>query len=238
MTALHDKYLWPLTGVIVFAVLAAFYIDDRRRLANGNSTMTSDESSSSYPSSATASDHQASAEPMYASKDEASHAPLSSNATHVSHSASNTSKSSSTANHKGFSGSIDDYLAQINIKRSAELRAAAKNHQGFSGSIDDYLRGDEPTQMAARQSSPTKTSIANSTSMSMDEYLAKTANTSHSNAAHSHSGNAYSGSLEGYLAKFGNGEQTPISTSRSDPFQTEEHMGFHGSYEEYAKKYN
>ena len=90
--------------------------------------------------------------------------------------------------------------------------------------------------MAAQQPSPVKTSNADSTSMSMDDYLAKTESNSHSQS--SHSSNAYSGSMEGYLAKFGNGEQTQMSENESDPFQTKDHMGFHGSYEEYAKKFN
>jgi hypothetical protein len=44
--------------------------------------------------------------------------------------------------------------------------------------------------------------------------------------------------MNGYLAKFGNGPQTKVNKTSKQPFNQQDHMGFHGSYEEYAKKYN
>ena len=52
MAALHEKYLWPLIGVVIFAVLAAFYIDDRRRLAQEH-TGTDESQQASTDTSAT-----------------------------------------------------------------------------------------------------------------------------------------------------------------------------------------
>ena len=45
-------------------------------------------------------------------------------------------------------------------------------------------------------------------------------------------------SIDEYLAKYGSGTQTPVKQESSDPFNKQEHLGFHGSYEDYAKKYN
>ena len=76
--------------------------------------------------------------------------------------------------------------------------------------------------------------------MSMEEYHAKTnskASSTSSQKASTNSG-AYHGDIDGYLAKYGDGKQTAISNSSEKPFNQKEHIGFHGSYEEYAKKYN
>ena len=223
MAALHEKYLWPLIGVVIFAVLAAFYIDDRRRLVQDHTETDANKQASSDTSmTSKSSNYQKQSSTNSSSKNQAS----------------KTSIASSDTSHKGFSGSIEDYLAQISEKRSKQLEAAVKDHQGFSGSIEDYLGSKQTTQVAsAKQSS---TGSTTSSSLSMDEYTAKTEGKASASSAKqtNHSQGAYHGSIDGYLAKYGGGKQTPISDSGEDPFNEEEHKGFHGSYEDYAKKYN
>ena len=207
MAALPEKYLWPLVGVIVFAVLAAFYYDDRRRL--GQEQVASNEATSS-DSSAEYSDASAPSKPAeMASKKPASKL---------------YEYESAVTEHKGFSGSIEDYLAEQSTKRDAELIAAAKEHGGYSGSIDEYLsdakstsKSSKPTHKATYSQQTVDSTQA--TSMTLEEYLAKT----ESGVANSSSGES---------------KQTPIQHKSEDPFNKEGHMGFHGSYEEYAKKYN
>lgn len=222
MAALPEKFIWPLVGVIVFAVLAAFYYDDRRRF--GQEQVASNEATSS-DASAEYSDASAQSKPAEATSKQ---------------SASKLYEyESAVTDHKGFSGSIEDYLAEISAKRDAELIAAAREHSGYTGSIDNYLSGAKPTRTSAKPSSKATYSQqtvggTQATSMTMEEYLAKT----ESGGASSPSKEAYSGSMEGYLDKYGDGKQTPIANKTGDPFNKEGHMGFHGSYEEYAKIYN
>ena len=135
--------------------------------------------------------------------------------------------------------SLEEYLTQSSRERSAELEANVTHHLGFSGGIDEYLHGTKtkPTNtMQASNTSPSnRQTSSGTTTMSMDEYQAKTNNSSHSSSS---SSGSYHGDIDGYLAKFGNGGQTPMKKQSADPFDEKEHMGFHGSYEEYAKKYN
>ena len=201
MAALHEKFLWPLIGVVIFAVLAAFYIDDRRKLVQETQNMDSQETNDS---SATNYDKQPSTSKSKSMQ-----------TTDESKKTSSHSDGKSIVGNQVFSGSLEDYSTQISSKRNAELIAAVKKHHGFSGSIEDYLSGGKSQQVAASEK-PSKDS-SKATSMSMDEYLAKTENKSLQNS---------------------NGQQTPMSKTEDEPFQTKEHMGFHGSYEEYAKMYN
>ena len=198
MPALHEKVLWPLVGIMIFAILAAFYIDDRRRISQEKSATTS-QTMSSKPEPAEKRSEKSSS--SYAEK--------------KSTTSTDTSSKQTVSKHEGFFGSIDDYLAQATDKRSTKLIAAAKEHTGFAGSLGDYLSGAKsaPEQVI----SPNTGSV---TSMSMDEYMAKTK---------SQSDNAYQGGMEDYLQKYGEGNL--------NPFNREEHTGFHGTYEEYAKKF-
>ncbi len=215
MAALQENLLWPLAGVIVFAVLAVFYYDDRRRLEH-------DDVASSEPDSSESSNNE------YASS---SSKPAAVPASQQASSAGSSSKNT-VADHNGFSGSIEDYLAEINTKRDAELMAAAQEHGGFSGSIDGYLNDAKPS------ATPSQPSVGDvkATSMSMDEYHAKNSGGS-ANTATSSNG-AYSGSMEGYLEKYGDGPKNTSSNNSDDPFNKKGHLGFHGSYDDYAKKYN
>ena len=216
MAALQENLLWPLVGVIVLAVLAVFYYDDRRRLEH-------DDVASSEPASSESSNSE------YASS---SSKPATVPASHQASPASSSSKNT-VADHNGFSGSIEDYFAEINTKRDAELMAAAKEHGGFSGSIDGYLSDLKPSTAPTQQSS----ADVQATSMSMEEYLATTGGASSTSSKHSNSG-AYSGSMEGYLEKYGDGPKSAASNNSDDPVNKKGHLGFHGSYDEYAKKYN
>lgn len=201
MAALHEKFLWPLVGVVIFAVLAAFYIDDRRKLVQETQTMDSQDTNGSLATNYNKQPSINKSEPMHTSdegKKTSSH-----------------SDDSSVVENLEYSGSLEDYYAQISSKRNTELIAAVKQHQGFSGSIEDYLSGGKSQQVAASKHGSNDSSKA--TSMSMDEYLAK---------------------VKGKSLQNSNGQQTPMSKTEDKPFQTKEHMGFHGSYEEYAKKHN
>ncbi len=212
MAALNEKILWPLVGIVIFAVLVAFYIDDRSRLAQEPENTKSNQQASSSKTSMSKTPSSKPAKPSY-----------------PSNKASSQSSGDSIAEHSGFSGSIDEYLGKISSKSDAKLLAAAKEHSGFSGSIDEYLAMGNTNKKSSKHHSSSKT--AEATSMSLDEYLAKTEGKSKG------SNGAYHGSIDGYLAKFGDSKQTPISTSSGSPFNEKEHKGFHGSYEEYSKRF-
>ena len=207
MAAFPEKYLWPLAGVIVFAILAAFYYDDRRRLVQ-EEVASVEKTSSDTP--AEYSDASAPSKPA----ETASKKPASKLYEYET----------AVTEHRGFSGSIEDYLSEQSAKRDAKLLAAANEHSGYSGSIDEYLGTFKPTHT---DTTPTSTATyshhsvdgTQATSMTMEEYLAKTG-----------SGESSPTSKEG--------KQTHIQNKSDDPFNKEDHQGFHGSYEEYAKKYN
>ena len=207
MAALPEKYLWPLVGVIVFAVLAAFYYDDRRRLAQedvASVEKTSSDSPAEYSDASAPSKPTETAPKKPASK--------------------LYEYESAVTEHTGFSGSIEDYLAEQSAKRDAELLAAAKEHNGYSGSIEEYLGTAKPTHT---ETTPTSTATysqhsvdgTQATSMTIEEYLAKTG-----------SGESSPTSAED--------KQTSIQNKSDDPFNKKGHEGFHGSYEEYSKKFN
>jgi len=141
--------------------------------------------------------------------------------------------------------SMDEYLSESSGARSSELEANVSHHQGFSGGIDEYLSGGKSetkkntqAEHAGKPMKENKPGVqANgATSMSMDEYQAKSENAQHDGATSG--SDAYHGDMDGYLAKYGEGNQTSVSNSAEKPFNQKEHAGFHGSYEEYAKKYN
>lgn len=209
MAASKEKLIWPLIGVIIFAVLTAFYYDDRKRLEQKN--VASNQKSSSTQSTAPSTN-----KPAVPSSKPAS---------------TSSSSGNSLADHQGFSGSIDNYLAEISAKRDASLIASAKEHSGYSGSAEDYLRESKPTNTNQYQQEPVDDVKA--TSMTMKEYLAK-----NSGKGSKSNNSGYSGSMDGYLEKYGDGQKTTSSGSSSDPFNKKGHVGFHGSYDDYAKKYN
>ena len=218
MAALSEKLLWPLIGIVIFAVLAAFYIDDRRRLLEEGTTGSTKQQASSNEHGGNA------AEQKQASNEHAGKAADKKPATATS--------SSGTSNQAAGATSMDinEYLAQSSNERSAELEANVTHHQGFSGSIDEYLSGSKPKATNTQQAT-------GASSMSMDEYQAKTSGQPSGQSQQTNSG-AYHGGIDEYLAKYGNSTQTPMKKQSADPFDDKEHMGFHGSYEEYAKKYN
>lgn len=230
MAAISEKILWPIVGIFIFGVLAGFYIDDRRRLAQEGTSMNEH-------GGKTAENKQANNE--HAGK-AANKTP--STATAKQHISTNSKTSSSThsSSNKQAAGatsmSINEYLAKSSSERDTELKANVTHHQGFSGGIDEYLSGVKPKDAKNIQAG-INTQASGATSMSMDEYQTKASGSS-SSQQHNLTGSAYHGGLEGYLAKYGNGQQTPIKQQTSAPFNTKEHMGFHGSYEDYAKKYN
>ena len=125
--------------------------------------------------------------------------------------------------------SMDEYLSSSSNERGAELEANVVQHQGFTGGIDEYLSGDKPqaNNANAKNNSANKNNQAENTGKEMKE-----------STSGSQAGESTSLSMDDYLAKFGDGKQTAVSTSSEKPFNQKEHMGFHGSYEDYAKKYN
>ncbi|MGH1538122.1 MAG: hypothetical protein ACRBDX_08770 [Gammaproteobacteria bacterium] len=225
MAALSEKILWPIVGIFIFGVLAGFYIDDRRRLMQESTTETTEQQvSSNEHAGETADNKQASNE--HAGK-----------AAKKKPSSTKAKKSTSSNQATGATSmDINEYLAQSTNERNAELVANVTHHQGFHGGIDEYLSGSKSKKtMQAKASKGTthKTQAHGSTSMSIDEYQAKT-----SDHASQTSGDSYHGGIAGYLAKYGNGSQTKLNKNNSKPFNKKEHIGFHGSYEDYAKKYN
>ena len=228
MAAFSEKFIWPIVGIFIFGVLAGFYIDDRRRMLQENTGASSKQHASSSSSS---NEHAGKTADSKKTSSE-----------HAGKAAQNTptkSSSKQASSHSATSMSMDEYLAHSASQRSQELEANVTHHQGFSGSIDEYLSGAKPKSTKKMQAS-TSTSSANqqttdTTSMTMKEYQAKTNSAPHKQSS---SSDAYHGDLDGYLTKFGNGTQTPMKKKSTKPFNKKEHMGFHGSYEEYAKKYN
>ncbi len=216
MAALSEKIVWPIVAIFIFGILAGFYIDDRRMLMQESATDTTDQQANSKEHGGEAAGHK------QASNEHAGKAAKKSPAnTKAKQSTSNSQATGST------SMSMDEYLAHTSAKRSAELEANVTHHQGFHGSIDEYLSGSKTKKHAQANTN------SGATSMSMDEYQAKT-----SGGNPSHSNSAYHGGIDGYLAKYGDGTQTKLIKNNSKPFNKKEHKGFHGSYEEYAKKYN
>jgi hypothetical protein len=207
MAAVPEKILWPLVAIIIFAVLLAFYIDDRRRLVAENAMDTNQQQASTQSSSTTNTTKPAANKP----------------------SSGQTASQSSSSNQptNATSMTMDEYLALSSNERSLELEANAAQHQGFSGTIEEYLNGAKPK--------PTNNMQAKAASNNTTEPPAKAPSASQQQSTN---GNAYHGDMNGYLAKFGNGPQTKINKTSKQPFNQQDHMGFHGSYEEYAKKYN
>jgi len=219
MAALSEKILWPIVGIFIFGVLAGFYIDDRRRLMEEGTTESTKQ--------------QASAQQKNSPSTTNKNSSLNSGSKHAS----------SNLSAEATSMSIDEYLAQSTSERNQQLEANVTHHQGFSGSIDEYLSGSKfkatkNMHTKADSGSSNTQQAADATSMSMEEYQAKTSNKSQDQSQQQANTSAYHGDIDGYLAKFGDDAQTKLSTNNEKPFNKKEHMGFHGSYEEYAKKYN
>ena len=224
MSALTEKIVWPIVGVFIFGIIAGFYIDDRRRMLQENSSETSSNEQASQ--SASHNEHAGStAESKHAKSEHAGKAAPSSSA-----------KTTQKSNHAATSMSIDEYLSASANEISQKLEANVAHHQGFSGNIDEYLHVKPTKDMQTSSSGSTEShQTSETTSMSMEEYQAKSGGTSNKHVA---SDDAYHGGIDEYLAKYSDGNQTPVKNSSTGPFNKKGHVGFHGSYEEYAKKYN
>ncbi len=237
MAAISDKILWPIVAIFIFGIIAGFYIDDRRKLiAEGAST--SEHGGDAAEHQQANSEHagkKADKKPSPATHKQSASSSNANAPSSSSHSSQGTQTASAT------SMDIDEYLAKLSHESDAELKANVADHQGFHGGIDEYLSGAKPKVSNHAQASSTKTSNNNqahgATSMSMEEYHAKTSG-SPANLQQSSNSSAYHGDMDGYLAKYGSGAQTPMKKQNTAPFNKKEHMGFHGSYEDYAKKYN
>jgi hypothetical protein len=71
----------------------------------------------------------------------------------------------------------------------------------------------------------------------VDDYLSGTKSNMQASSNNNQAAGATSMSMDEYLTK-NSGNQTQLNKSEKKPFNKKEHMGFHGSYEDYAKKYN
>jgi|GEM_PF-2426789 len=258
MAALSEKLLWPIVGIFIFGILAGFYIDDRRRVTEEGTNNKQEQASSKEHGGKKADNKHASKEhagDAAKSKEHADQAAENKSAekarTKARAKASSNTNTADTRSTGATSMSMDEYLASSSSERGAELEANASHHQGFSGGIDEYLSGSKPkgdekshaehagkSAEHAGKSAEKKSShqASGATSMSMEEYQANSAQGQHGSSMSS--SDAYHGDMEGYLAKYGDGKQTAVSNSADKPFNKKEHMGFHGSYEDYAKKYN
>lgn len=241
MAAISEKILWPIVAIFIFGVLAGFYIDDRRRLAQegGSPKEHGGNAAEQKEHGGKAAEHAGQATTKTPASTAQSQPASASNSS--SHSASSGQSSQSSQTSTATSMDINEYLSKLSSENSAQLEANAAQHQGFSGGIEEYLNG---AKVKVSQTTPsnnnaqTNNNQANgATSMSIDEYHTKTSGSSTSQQQNS-SGSAYNGDMDGYLAKYGSGTQTPMKKQSAAPFNKKEHMGFHGSYEDYAKKYN
>lgn len=123
MVNLHAKYLWPLVGIVVFIVLIALYVDDRRKLEQEKTV----EMASEHTAHETGSD-----DTQTSVADE----PVPAHATAETH-----------------SGPAGDSLTDMRSERSDELASAVTEHRGFSGSIEYYLSTEESRQESTHESS-------------------------------------------------------------------------------------
>ncbi len=240
MAVLSEKVLWPILAVFIFGIMAGFYIDDRRKLMQESGSASKEHAGKSAEQQHAKNEHAGNAvEKKHNTKE---HGGKAADAKHKSNEHAGKSATTSSSSHASTSMSLKDYLAQSSHERSQQLEANVTHHQGFSGSIDEYLTGssskpnsNQQTKMVAQNTNSKSNQNHGATSMSMDEYQAQSdGQTNTQNNSHE----AYHGDIDGYLAKFAGGQQTPISDQSSEPFNTNDHMGFHGSYEDYAKKYN
>ena len=219
MAALSEKTLWPIVGIFIFGILAGLYFDDRRKLIDESTAEPAEQQTSTQQTTT------ASSSTSYQTKN--SHKPMFGNQPV-----------------KATSMGMDEYLAKSSNERDHELKANIADHQGFSGDIDEYLSGAKSNLQASSNS----TQVTGATSMSMDEYLTKNSSQTSSSTtsmgmdeylakSNEQATGATSMSMDEYLTK-NSGKQTQLNNSDKKPFNKKEHMGFHGSYEDYAKKYN
>ncbi|MEM7402312.1 MAG: hypothetical protein AAF304_10230 [Pseudomonadota bacterium] len=237
MAVLSEKVLWPVLAVFIFGIMAGFYIDDRRKMMQESGSASKEHAGKSADQQHAKNEHAGNAaEEEHSTKEHGGNA---ADAKQKVNEHAGKSASTSSSSNASTSMSLKDYLAQSSHERSQQLEANVTHHQGFSGSIDEYLTGSSPTPKSNQQTKMvvqnTNTQNHGATSMSMDEYQTQASGQA---IAHNNSHEAYHGDIDGYLTKFGGDQQTPINKESSEPFNTKEHMGFHGSYEEYAKKYN
>ncbi len=231
MAALHEKVLWPLVGVIIFAILIVFYIDDRRRLIHENTStqeVTDSQDSIAENSSEKSEMSEVNSEKSTVAdimkKPEMSHSPSRGSSSIVNLEFSGTLEEylakyddqakpkkpyvrpTPTKNKSSSSRSIDEYLEESKAARSIQLKRSAQAHNAFSGSISDYLKKFNKQSSIGTTSSKSVVT----TNRSMDDYLMEV--------------NAVT--------------QTSDVVHMDSPFANKKHIGFHGSYEEYAKKFN
>lgn len=251
MAAISEKILWPIVAIFIFGVLAGFYIDDRRRLAQeGDSPKEHGGNAAEHKEhGGNAAEHQQASNEHAGKKvdEKPSSATQKQSAPASSANGQSSSGHSSQSPHAAGATSMDinEYLAKLSSETDAELKANVAHHQGFHGGIDEYLSGAKPkvsknTQASSNAKQGNNNQANGATSMSMDEYHAKASGSGSADSSMQASTNsgAYHGNMDGYLAKYGEGKQTEINNKGEKPFNQKEHMGFHGSYEDYAKKYN
>lgn len=129
MGKLNARYIWPLVGLIIYMVLVALYIDDRRKLAQEESESGKVASENSTHNVGPA-DIQASA-PEKSTRAEVADTPD----TYV-HAYPDDELVRNALEHRGFSGSIEHYL----IAREPREQSTPESS---SASIDEYLRSTE-----------------------------------------------------------------------------------------------
>lgn len=150
MVKSRGKYLWPLIGIVIFIVLIALYIDDRRKLAQEKAAEMISENAA-YQTGPADAETSVPGEPVPAhDADEAGH--------------TGPAVHDSTAETP--SDPADDAHTDMRSERNDELTSAVEEHRGFSGSIEHYLSMGESREESTFESS----------SMSIDEYLSGTGN--------------------------------------------------------------
>ena len=187
MAILSEKVRWVAFAIFIFAIMAGLYIDDRSRIAEEKSGMIDKKRVVAVARTVSVQNMRTPASRPVRNKTNKGLDEKSTNARHTSDkSFSMHSSGSPTSLH------IDEYLAQTNRKRSAELIANVIPHQGFHGELHEYL-----------ENISTSKQDHGATSMSLIEYLATPANRTADKST------AYHGDIEGYLARFGDSQSNP-----------------------------
>ncbi len=133
MSNVQSKYLWPLVGIVIFIVLIAFYIDDRRKLSLEEPGEVASEHDMDSADSGTSAPDEAVPEQVTG---DAGHAGSIDDLGTDTSSKRHVDLTRKAEEHKGFSGSIEHYL------RARESHQDSM-HESSSMSIDEYLGSTE-----------------------------------------------------------------------------------------------
>ncbi len=193
MARINENYIWPLFGIAIFSVLIAFYVDDRRKMLSETEPVQEAQASTKEEPNTKSSSHQSPTQKAENLK--------STNTSYNKKNSSTKTKHSSTADNSGFSGTIEEYLT----KYSDNKKTADTPTKESKSTSDTKSPHDAPVNTAATNANE------DSSSRSMDDYLAESSQTNKEDSqpsAKEHE--AFSGSIDEYMASFS--EQTNVQS--------------------------